>query len=225
MQWPADSGYLTKLKLDPFGSRLKVYLIYSGLVGVFFFGLYPTLNWLTSLRSTTFGLYFPFELDIPLIPAFIWLYLSMYLVFIVPVFLLNEGGLKRLAFELIIVTVAAAGIFLLLPARLGFIRVLPDTPVYRVLFEQIFMLDKPHNLVPSLHVAYSATLVLAVSRNAKPLVNCGLWLWLIGLMLSTVLTHQHHLLDVFSGAVLSLMTYQFMDKFYEKNTHSGTGII
>ncbi|VFS47252.1 phosphatase PAP2 family protein [Budvicia aquatica] len=167
MPWPADSGYLTKLKLDPFGSRLKVYLIYSGLVGVFFFGLYPTLNWLTSLRSTTFGLYFPFELDIPLIPAFIWLYLSMYLVFIVPVFLLNQGGLKRLAFELIIVTVAAAVIFLLLPAHLGFIRELPDIPVYRMIFEQIFMLDKPHNLVPSLHVAYSATIVLAVQSQCQ----------------------------------------------------------
>lgn len=222
---PTDSGYLTTLKLEPFGDRLKVYLIYSGLVGAFFFGLYPTMNWLTSLRSTTFGLYFPFELDIPLIPAFIWLYLSMYLVFMVPVFLLNPRELKRLAFELIIVTVVAAVIFLLLPARLGFTRELPDAPLYRMIFEQIFMLDKPHNLVPSLHVAYSTTIVLAVSRYGKRLLNYGLWLWLAGLMISTVLTHQHHLLDVFIGAFLSLMTYQFMDKFYEKNTDSGTGTI
>ncbi|MBK5142953.1 phosphatase PAP2 family protein [Budviciaceae bacterium BWR-B9] len=205
---------------EPFAKRLKTYLIYSCWVGVFFFGLYPTINWFTSTRTDYFLLYLQAELAIPFIPTFVWFYLSMYLVFMLPVFFLNTRDLKRLAAELIIVTVVAAIIFLLFPAQLGFVRQLPESGIYREIFESIFALDKPHNLVPSLHVAYSVTIVLAILKNSQALVRYSLIIWLSGLILSTVFTHQHHLLDVVSGVLLSFFTYQLMDRRYEKITDS-----
>ncbi|MBK5072292.1 phosphatase PAP2 family protein [Budviciaceae bacterium CWB-B4] len=209
-----------ELPLEPFTKRLKTYLIYSCWVGVFFFGLYPTINWFTSTRSDFFALYMQAELAIPFIPAFVWFYLSMYLVFMLPVFFLNSPELKRLSSELILVTIAGAIIFLLFPAQLGFTRQLPESGLYRGIFEYIFALDKPHNLVPSLHVAYSVTIVLAIVRNSRSLVRYGLIIWLSGLILSTLFTHQHHLLDVFSGGLLSFFIYQLMDRRYEKITDS-----
>ncbi|QBH96967.1 Ser/Thr and Tyr protein phosphatase [Limnobaculum zhutongyuii] len=209
-----------ELTAEPFTKRLKTYLIYACWVGVFFFGLYPTINWFTSTRSDFFALYLQAELAIPFIPAFVWFYLSMYLVFMLPVFFLNSRELKRLSAELILVTIIGAIIFLLFPARLGFTRQLPESDLYRGIFEYIFALDKPHNLVPSLHVAYSVTIVLAIVRHCRPLVRYSLMIWLTGLILSTVFTHQHHLLDVVSGVLLSFFTYQLMDRRYEKITDS-----
>ncbi|AWH87834.1 phosphatase PAP2 family protein [Limnobaculum parvum] len=214
-----------KLTREPFTKRLKTYLSYSCWVGVFFFGLYPIINWFTSTRTNFFTFYVAAELAIPFIPVFVWFYLSMYLVFMLPVFFLNSSELKRLAYELITVTIVGAIIFLLFPAQLGFIRQLPESDIYREIFEYIFSLDQPHNLVPSLHVAYSVTIVLAIVQHSRSLVRYGLLIWLSGLILSTVFTHQHHLLDILTGALLSFFTYQLMDRRYEKITDSGRDAI
>lgn len=84
-----------------------------------------------------------------------------------------------MALELLAITIISAIIFLLFPARLGFVRQLPANPLYHALFEQLFTLDRPHNLVPSLHVAWSCTAVLAVSRKATGWSQWVLYGWLL----------------------------------------------
>ena|ERR1700688_4552499 len=54
--------------------RLRTYLFWSFWVGVAFFGVYPAMNWITSLRRTPLHLYLPVELKIPFIPQFIWVW-------------------------------------------------------------------------------------------------------------------------------------------------------
>lgn len=208
---------LLKYTLEPINQRIKVFLIWGILVGIAFFGLYPLLNWYSSERQYTFGLYFSFELQIPFIASFIWLYFSMYLLLFTPLFLLNSNALRKLAIELIIATMVAAVIFLLIPCHLGFIRVIPDTPLYQLLYSQLFNLDHPYNLIPSLHVAFSTSIVLSLTANTKKHLSYLFYLWLIGIISSTILTHQHHLLDIITGAGSSLLIHNIIGRYYEEN--------
>ncbi len=194
-------------------------------MSVCFFVLYPTINMFTTTRADTLDLWFPAELDIPFIPAFIWAYLSMYLIILVPVLFLNRREQKRMALELIAVTLISSVIFLLFPARLGFVRQLPSDPLCRAVFEQLFTLDAPHNLVPSLHVAWSCTAVLAASRKATGWFLWVLYGWLLLISLSTLFVHQHHLLDVMTGGLLSLTTFYFARNVYEKNSRTTVGTV
>ncbi|WP_435954722.1 phosphatase PAP2 family protein [Dryocola sp. BD626] len=198
-------------------SRLKSYLLWMLPVSTCFFGLYPAINTFTTTRQDTLALWIPAELFIPFLPIFIWAYLSMYLIILVPVFFLNKREQKRMALELMAITTIAALIFLLFPARLGFVRQLPSDPLYRALFEKLLTLDKPHNLVPSLHVAWSCTVVLAVTRKSVGWFAKTLYGWLVLIVLSTLFVHQHHLLDVISGGLLSLSIFYFTGNVYEKN--------
>jgi membrane-associated phospholipid phosphatase len=186
----------------PDSTRLRVYAYWAGLAGVAFFAVYPTLNWLTSLRSNRFHLYISSELGIPFVPQFIWAYLSMYVLFLLPVFLLPAPQMPALGKQLIAGTVASGLLFLLLPADLGFTRVIPSDPIYANIYQGIFGLDRPHNLVPSLHVVWSSTIILACADVARPLGRGLLYVWLAVVVVSTVLVHQHHILDVAAAAII-----------------------
>ena len=59
-----------------------------------------------------------------------------------------------------------------------------------------------HNLLPSLHVGLTLVIVLTVWPHSKPLARWLIGLWALGLGASTLLTHQHHVLDVLAGALL-----------------------
>jgi hypothetical protein len=189
----------------PDARRVRVYALWAGLAGVAFFAIYPTLNWLTSLRRHRFHLYVPPELGVPFVPQFIWAYLSMYVLFLAPLFFLPSERMPALGRQLVAGTVACGVLFLLLPGELGFVRVIPSDPIYASLYKSMFGVDRPHNLVPSLHVVWSSAIILACVDTARSLGRVLLYLWLAILAGSTVLVHQHHILDVISAMLLVLL--------------------
>ena len=108
--------------------------------------------------------------------------------------------------QLIWATLASGLFFLLFPATLGFTRVAPADPVVAGIYRSIFAIDPPHNLVPSLHVVWSAAIALAVRDNAG---RWGRWLfsaWLGLIALSSLLVHQHHIADVLVALALVALT-------------------
>jgi membrane-associated phospholipid phosphatase len=191
--------------LFPDSKRLRLYAYWAGLAGIAFFAVYPTLNWITSLRSNRLHLYISSELGIPFVPQFIWAYLSMYALFLLPLFLLPASRLPALGKQLIAATVASGVMFLLLPADLGFARVVPSEPIYANIYQGIFGIDRPHNLVPSLHVVWSSAILLACADVARPIGRGLLYAWLAIVVMSTVFVHQHHLLDVVAAALVVLI--------------------
>ena len=193
----------------------KVFGIWALWVGVAFFSVYPTCNWLTAQRSVTYPLYHSAELSIPFIPEFFWVYISMYLLFLLPPFLLNTSQLIRLGKQLVLATILSGLIFLLIPSELGFERVSLDDALYGSLFAQLFTIDLPHNLVPSLHVVFSAIIILSISAGiSNPAARLIVWAWLALLCLSTLLVHQHHLLDVVSGLLIAAGFNLYFKKRY-----------
>lgn len=187
-----------------------MYGIWALWVGIAFFSVYPTCNWLTAQRNETYPLYLQSELNIPLVPEFFWIYMSMYGLFLLPPFVLNPEQLKRLGKQLVAVTILSGILFLLIPTQLGFVRVEPQEPFYQGLFERLFTIDLPHNLVPSLHIVFSTVITLAVLEGiGRSSIKLALLLWLGLLCLSTLLVHQHHLLDVFSGLLIAVLSYYY----------------
>lgn len=196
-----ECGSSSRLRLS---ARFATYCLWGGWVGLAFFSIYPTLNWITSLRAEQFLPFFAWELALPFVPQMVWFYLSMYFLFLWPPFFLPPESLRRLAKELILATVLAGILFLLFPCRLAYVRVLPEDEFYRALFSALFAVDKPYNLVPSLHVVYSTAIILSIAKPLRLIPRLLLFIWLSLIALATLLVHQHHLLDVVSGFALAL---------------------
>ncbi len=191
----------------------KTYAFWALWVGVAFFSVYPTCHWLTSLRGEYLSLYFAAELNVPFVPHFMLVYLSMYVLFVMPPFFLQVDELKVLGKQLVVATLLSGLIFLLLPARLGFVRQVPESEIFGPLYTNLFAIDMPHNMVPSLHVVFSALILLAIAKasgNVLPrLFSYG---WLIVICASTMLVHQHHLTDVIAGISLAFLLRKFLTK-------------
>jgi len=194
-------------------SAWRTYAFWFVWVSVVFFTVYPLCNWVTANRAATFSLYISQELGIPFVPQFIWVYLSLYLLFLLPPFFLKAEHMSELGWQLIGATIFCGVVFLLMPAELGFDRVAPTDSFYGALFARIFELDLPHNLVPSLHVAFSALILITLLNCVQsPAAKSIFGVWLVLICLSTVLVHQHHVIDVISGLLVAIAFYHFIGK-------------
>lgn len=183
-------------------TRGRAHAYWTGWVTLVSLAVYPTLNWLSSVRETRFRLYVPLELQIPFVPHFIWPYLSMYVVFLLPFFFVPSVAIARLGKQLIAGVLLAGVGFLLFPTSLGFVRTLPDGDLYKALYGGMYRLDLPHNLMPSLHVIYCGTILLACAEWTRPAIRALLWAWLAIIVMSTLLVHQHHVIDVALALVI-----------------------
>lgn len=173
------------------------------LIDLLFFPIYGGINAFTSQRADLLDLYLTAEFAIPLVPAAVWIYLSMFLLFCLPLFTLPRERASHEALAAILGLFTAAALWLLFPARLGFERMVPTG--YEFVYGMIFALDHPHNLVPSLHIVFSTIAVLACAQNAPRMARAGLWIWLGCIATSTLLTHQHHVLDVAAGFMVAFV--------------------
>ena len=173
-------------------------------ISVLFFTVYPLCNWFTSHRENLYHIYLESELAIPFIPQFVWIYLSLYLTFILPPFFLHEKQLAKLGKELVIGTILSGILFLIFPSVLGFERVIPEGE-YQAFFENIFMLDLPHNMIPSLHIVYSGFILLSIYQAVSQIwIKTIALSWFSLICISTLLVHQHHLADIFLGIFIVL---------------------
>ena len=178
-----------------------------------FFTVYPLCNWLTAKRGTTFDLYIESELSIPFVPVFVWAYLSLYVLFFIPPFFLRPARMDALGKQLVAATIFCGVIFMLLPAKLGFERTVPDDTFYRSIFANLFEVDLPHNMVPSLHVTFSSLILFTLIDAQQvhlPKLIFGAWFVLI--CASTVLVHQHHILDVATGLLVAATFIRFIGR-------------
>lgn len=183
----------------------KTYSRWVIFISLAFFPTYPLCNWVTAQRTDTLGIYCNAELNIPFIPEFIWIYFSMYLLFLVPSFFLHVAQLEALGKRLLIGTLLSSLVFLVIPSHLGFSRVIPKDLFYQSIFSGLFVVDKPHNMVPSLHIVFSSLILFSFVNATGKKSSKIAWLgWLISIMVSTLLVHQHHLADILTGLLLAI---------------------
>jgi membrane-associated phospholipid phosphatase len=189
-----------------FRAYLRLAIPVATLFAVVYFGA----NWLAAHSPRHYRLYFNWELSIPFVPAMIYVYASILILFLLPPLLLKRHEFAALARAMVAVILVAAASFLLLPAEPGFQRP-AHVPGYDAVFQALYALDQPYNLVPSLHIACAALCVAALLHaGPRTALKLGLLLWAVLLSVSVLLVHQHHLLDVVTGWLLGLAAYRLV---------------
>ncbi len=186
----------------PSWQRLGTGIFGAFIVSLAFFPIYLGGAVITGLRNDRLHLYAGWELGLPFWPAMIVPYLSMFVLFLLPVLQLDARELAGLVRRLVIATLIAGVVFLCLPAEIGFAE-RTDAGIWQPVYDAIYAIDGRFNAVPSLHVIYTATILLAFIDVATPRLRLAYLLWLVLVCASTVLTHRHHLLDVAAGLAVA----------------------
>lgn len=176
-------------------------------LGPLFFLVYGGTNWITTWRTDVGTLYFPWERSIPFVPIFIIPYMSLDLLFLGAFFLCtSHEELRTLARRVTFAILLSGAGFLLLPLRFAFER--PAVPgELGAIFGLLGALDRPYNLVPSLHISLLAVIRAVYGRRAQGWPRAALEAWFALIAASTVLTYQHHVLDVVSGGIVAILAF------------------
>lgn len=178
-------------------------------LGALFLIVYGWCNWFTAQRANVPTLFFEWERSIPFVPLMIIPYMSIDLFFVTAPFLCRSNRelvafSKRMAAALLI-----AGLcFLLFPLRFAFERA-PLGGWLGAFFDLFQRIDRPYNLLPSLHIALCIILAEKFLRHTRGLLRQALIIWFVLIGLSAVLTYQHHVMDVLAGFALGAYCLYF----------------
>jgi len=197
----------------PSWRHFKHYLALCAAVAIEFVTVFVGADFVTAHRAERLHAFLPFELSIPLVPSMVIAYMSIFLVWIPAPFLLHERRqVNRLAIALALVILIAGMGFLVFPAELGFPPMADDLarldpssasrwgPWLRL----ADLLNLDYDLIPSLHIAMFVTTAAAYACQTGRVGRVVLALWSAAVVASTVLTHQHHLIDAIAGFALGL---------------------
>jgi membrane-associated phospholipid phosphatase len=189
----------------PGWTHLKFAALLTLLGTICFIIVYGGCDAITAHRAARVRIHFDWELAIPLVPAMTIFYMSIYALFLAAPFIIRERKqFLHLSLKLNAAILIAGITFLLIPAQLAFPPAENETVgAWAALFNFADRLNLQYNLVPSLHVTLSVICIATFSKRASPWIAGILWLWTIAISLSTVLAHQHHVIDVLVGWALA----------------------
>ena len=179
-------------------------------LSVLFLVVYGWCNWLAAQRHDVGTLYFEWERFIPFVPLMIVPYMSIDLFFVAAPFLCRSERELATFSKRIVGAIVIAGIcFLLFPLHFAFDRP-PASGWLGAIFDWFRAMDQPHNLLPSLHIAFLTILAQHYARHIRGLWRIASNVWVVLVGLSTLLTYQHHLLDVVAGFALGVCCIYFI---------------
>jgi len=210
--WTASRAGASALTQNPGGSlpvdlwpHLWRFTLLCLLITAEFAVVYYGADWITARHALRIHAYGTSELRIPLVPVMVVPYMTMYCIFLFAPFVLRStADLDRFAGALARVIVIAGVAFVLLPAQLGFTPVNTTASVWDPWLRLATALSRTYNLVPSLHVALFTVAAATYATRVSMWVRVLLGIWLVIVAASTILAHQHHLIDVAAGLVLGV---------------------
>ena len=184
----------------PDRSRWHAYLTFMLVFYALFFPVYFGTQFLASPARPGLLLFFDWETRIPLVPWMIWPYLSVLTLFAVPLLQMTSDEMRRLTLQSTIPLLTAAVCFFAFPCRIGFPPAEIDG-LHRPIFDALRAIDTPQNLVPSLHIAFSALILLGSRQVTIAPLRPFYLAWMMLMACAVVLVHQHHIIDVVTGLV------------------------
>jgi membrane-associated phospholipid phosphatase len=141
----------------------------------------------------------------PFWPSWVWVYLIPYLLGPILVAMLSPSTFWWYVARAVTIVVLTLSIFIAFPTQVDnrhrSQNIEPGwtTEMYKTMIE---IDDPPANAAPSLHVSLTCLLALALVRDFP-----RWWPWWLGFValvwLSTLVTRQHHLIDVGTGILLA----------------------
>jgi membrane-associated phospholipid phosphatase len=188
-------------------SRIPDWLVKSIWLAVLLL-LYLAYFLLNNARGHIHSLEMTVDDRIPLVPVFVFPYLSIYALLAISIW-------RFLRAETKIFTIAALAISLdLVLSYLVFLfyqtrverPVILGSDVSSDILRWVYSIDKPFNAFPSLHTSISTLLVLLwgkVGSRIQPIIA----LWAAFIIASTLLTKQHYIADLLGGITVALVSY------------------
>lgn len=169
-----------------------------------FIVVYGGCSWLTSLRGDVGSVVFAWERTIPFVPLMIIPYMSIDLFFVMAPLVCRRSDERRMFAMRVSFAILIAGLFFLcFPLRFAFERPAPDGWLGAI-FSFLHAFDRPYNMFPSLHIALQGILAEVYAAATTGLLRLALLAWFGLVGFSTVLTWQHHVVDVIGGFVLAV---------------------
>ncbi|MBX3388295.1 MAG: phosphatase PAP2/dual specificity phosphatase family protein [Phycisphaeraceae bacterium] len=177
----------------------------SVLLSALFLLVYGATNYLAAARENVGSCVCGWEKHIPFVPWFVIPYMSIDLFFVgAPFVCRTERELRAFTKRIAFAIVVSGLFFLFLPLRFAFERP-PVAGLLGVVFDGFRALDQPFNQCPSLHVSLSVLLGAVYLRRTNGIVRFVVAVWFGLILLSPVLTYQHHVVDVAGGLALSVL--------------------
>lgn len=185
--------------------RLREIIFWGGGLASVSSLLYGGTNHIANGYSDKAQMYFDWELEIEIVPWMILVYISFYPILVLGFFACRDREtIKSYCYSMILSSFIAAVVFLVFPSELGYSRT-DDVGVFKPLYDWLYMMDKPVNMYPSLHITSSMIATYFISDSTKKTwVRVGVWTWFVAIGFSVILVHQHHLFDIVTGLVLGL---------------------
>ncbi len=143
----------------------------------------------------------------------VWLYASFYLLLALTGLSVERRVYLKYLYAVGWTAMAAHMIFLIIPNGLS--RNGLEAESAPALYHLLVALDAPRNAFPSLHVALSIVAGLAVQASLRFQIGFKLfvWLWVMGIIWSTIALGQHVIYDVISGALIAVVVWWALDKY------------
>lgn len=178
------------------------------LQAVWFALVYGGTDWFTRQHSYRLVWHTRWDLLIPFVPAAYLAYLSLNALFwVVPFVLRTRAEIYGFVITLAAATAVAGCCFLALPLAHSHSPVeTADLGNWQAIASFGKALALEYNYVPSLHVAYTAISFLAMRTYLRGWQKAVLQLWCGAIVISTLLTHQHYLIDVVTGLLLGWLS-------------------
>ena len=202
-------GHVHRVARPARGVRAAASLFLS----LLFLTVYGTAAWITSLRGDVGSWAFEWERRLPLVPSLIVPYLSIDLFFVAAPLLCTTATELRLFCRRMTAAILAAGaVFLMMPLQFAGTRPEPagwTGPIFGLLHT----FDRPSNMFPSLHIAILLILAGTYDRHTRGGLRVLVRAWFVLIACSTVLTGQHHVVDVAGGFALALGCYYLIPEY------------
>ena len=184
---------------------------------VLFVIVYWGADWLVTIqgRDGHATLVFDWERNIPFAPIMIVPYLSLDAIFLITVFLSGSRQELRVLVRRMVFVILVSGVcFSLFPTK-----IVTERPVFSGFlgwaFAVLSNVDSRNNALPSLHVAITTVLWADLARHGRWPLRWAVHTAFALVVGSTLLTRQHHVLDVAAGlglGTISLIAWRLPDR-------------
>ena len=194
-------------------------------VSLVFLVVYGGTSYITSLRAPVGTWVYDWERHIPFVAWMIVPYMSIDLFFVAaPFFCRGRRELTTLTRRLTATVCIGGAVFLIYPLQLAVER--PTASGFPgMIYNAFTAMDRPYNLLPSLHIALRTVLMAHYHRHSRGRTRTLLHVWFFLIGLSTLLVWQHHIIDVVGGFLLGFGVLWLIDERPLRVPHTGNGFV
>ncbi len=151
-----------------------------------------------------------FERAIPVNFSSIWLYISFYGLLILAGLKTQKREYLRYLSTVGWTAMVSHACYLLYPTGVSREEVSGSD---HWLYNAMVGFDAPVNAAPSLHASLSVVAGLALWRHGSVLFRGLIWLWVLGILWSTIALRQHLAVDLITGGVLACLCWWASSRF------------